>query len=284
MPYKDPEARRAYQRVWQEANREKVRAANRASMRKYRDVRREAARAYQEAHREERRARAQVYWQENRERLLARWQEYYAAHVEERRVYRHAYYEANKEKTQATVQAYRAANPEVRQAEKARRRQREVAGMSAQDRADAVEWRRLIRDDLCFYCRASKTHHVDHYTALANGGTDHWWNLVRACRDCNLRKGSLNGDEFIALSGRVWPSRLRGHDYTGQRAGLLPGQHAAARRARGLQPGLRTRGLRPSGRAGPCPAARLGAELRRRRALFPTFFDPLSGFVGNIPR
>lgn len=172
-------------------------------MRKYRDARRETARVYREAHREERRVRAQVYWQENRERLLARWQEYYAAHVEERRAYRHAYYEANKEKTQVTVRAYRAANPEVRQAEKARRRQREAAGMLTQDRADAVERRRLIRDDPCFYCGAGKTHHVDHYVSLANGGTDHWWNLVRACRRCNLRKGPLNGDEFVALLAQV---------------------------------------------------------------------------------
>ena len=41
---------------------------------------------------------------------------------------------------------------------------------------------------------------VDHFFPLAKGGTDHWFNLVRACRSCNLRKRTMCGTAFLLLT------------------------------------------------------------------------------------
>jgi 5-methylcytosine-specific restriction endonuclease McrA len=75
--------------------------------------------------------------------------------------------------------------------------------MSAQDKAESIEWRRLISGDPCFYCGTAEApaYEDDHYISVANGGTDHWWNLVRACQGCNRRKAAMNGDEFLELMG-----------------------------------------------------------------------------------
>lgn len=73
--------------------------------------------------------------------------------------------------------------------------------MTEQDRAESVEWRKVIKYDPCYYCGATDAgaYEDDHYVSVANGGTDHWWNLVRSCQLCNRRKASMNGDEFLAL-------------------------------------------------------------------------------------
>jgi 5-methylcytosine-specific restriction endonuclease McrA len=73
--------------------------------------------------------------------------------------------------------------------------------MTAEDKAESIEWRKLIVGDSCFYCGTADAavYEDDHYVSVANGGTDHWWNLVRACQDCNRAKSAMNGDEFLAL-------------------------------------------------------------------------------------
>ena len=53
--------------------------------------------------------------------------------------------------------------------------------MDGTDRLLSVCYRLAIRNDPCFYCGSPETAHVDHFFPLAKGGTDHWWNLVRAC-------------------------------------------------------------------------------------------------------
>jgi len=109
------------------------------------------------------------------------------------------YVKAHKER----VRRYRERHPEARATDRARRRVRVTAEFTSEDRAESMAWRKLIKDDPCFYCGAPETHHVDHYISLANGGTEHWWNLVRACSPCNLRKSRMNGDEFLRLLGNA---------------------------------------------------------------------------------
>ena len=64
----------------------------------------------------------------------------------------------------------------------------------------------------CNYC-AGPFEHVDHVIPRSQGGPDEPWNLVPACADCNLRKGTkplheflddlgINLDPFIALLER----------------------------------------------------------------------------------
>lgn len=94
---------------------------------------------------------------------------------------------------------WRRDHPEAVRAYASQRRGRAVEGMTAQDKQESIEWRRLIADDPCFYCGTTDAdvYEDDHYVSIANGGTDHWWNLVRACRPCNRAKAMLNGDEFL---------------------------------------------------------------------------------------
>jgi HNH endonuclease len=58
----------------------------------------------------------------------------------------------------------------------------------------SLRFRVLERDKFrCTYCGATPQHaalHVDHKTPLSEGGTNEIENLVAACADCNLGKGS----------------------------------------------------------------------------------------------
>lgn len=81
----------------------------------------------------------------------------------------------------------------------AQRRGAAAQGMSEQDKLESIEWRKLIASDSCFYCGTTEAaaYEDDHYASIANGGTDHWWNLVRACQPCNRMKATMNGDDFL---------------------------------------------------------------------------------------
>jgi HNH endonuclease len=52
------------------------------------------------------------------------------------------------------------------------------------DQCERFDWK-------CGYCRTElteKTATKDHFVALVNGGTNYIWNIVPACRSCNLKK------------------------------------------------------------------------------------------------
>jgi 5-methylcytosine-specific restriction endonuclease McrA len=187
MPYKDPEKCRAYHAAYQREHAEEHAVHQRAYVQRNPPTPEDS---------EKRRAWVRAWWAEHAEEISER-----------RRDFR----EGNKEyaaKHAARQRRYKESHPEVSSAYKARRRTRAAVGMSAQDRAESVEWRKLIKNDPCFYCGSAETHHVDHYVSLGNGGTDHWWNLVRACAPCNQRKNSMNGDEFLVVQA----GRLSGGD------------------------------------------------------------------------
>lgn len=165
-------------------------------------------RSYEKTHREQHAARQLAYRQRRIERLgkeeVLRLEREYAQakargpHKRPSRYGDEKYVRAHAER----VRRYRERHPEARATDKARRRVRVTVEFTAEDRAESIAWRKLIKDDPCFYCGAAETHHVDHYISLANGGTEHWWNLVRACRTCNHRKNKMNGDDFLRLLGR----------------------------------------------------------------------------------
>lgn len=73
--------------------------------------------------------------------------------------------------------------------------------MDATDRLLSAFYRQAIRNDPCYYCGSSVTDHTDHFFPLAKGGTDHWFNLVRACRSCNFSKRTTCGTAFLLLTG-----------------------------------------------------------------------------------
>lgn len=72
--------------------------------------------------------------------------------------------------------------------------------MDVADRELSVAYRLAIRHDPCFYCGSPETDHVDHFFPIAKGGTDVWWNLVRACSRCNHAKYDRCGTAFLLLT------------------------------------------------------------------------------------
>jgi len=107
------------------------------------------------------------------------------------RPYAQEYYKKNREKMLAASAARDKANPEARKGRKARHRARTLISMSKLDRKKSTLHRKRIKNDPCFYCKGfTSTMHDDHYFPLARGGTDHWFNIVRACSTCNQKKNS----------------------------------------------------------------------------------------------
>jgi hypothetical protein len=112
------------------------------------------------------------------------------------------WYTENLERALETRHAYYADkdNAEIFRAGAARRRQRIEINMTDVDRELSVTYRKTIKNDPCFYCgEISDIMHDDHIVALVHGGTDHWWNLVRACARCNLRKGTMTAEVFMEV-------------------------------------------------------------------------------------
>lgn len=115
-----------------------------------------------------------------------------------KRAYQVEHYLRNRESIIARGARQRKENPEASRSAMSRRRVRRVTAMDATDRLLSAERRRAIRDDPCFYCgEKADVMHDDHVEPLAKGGTDHWWNLVRACGSCNMRKHDKLADHFL---------------------------------------------------------------------------------------
>jgi hypothetical protein len=127
--------------------------------------------------------------------------EYYDRTQAERVEYSRQYREVYADEHRAASRAWAAANPAARQAANARRKQRVQVAMDDTDRLLSALYRLAIRDDPCYYCGSPVTDHTDHFFPLAKGGTDHWWNLVRACEHCNCSKQVMCGTAFLLLSG-----------------------------------------------------------------------------------
>lgn len=109
---------------------------------------------------------------------------------ERRRVYYQKRYQDNKEEILKRQRAYERANPHVRAGINARRRSRTVI-LTPLDKKKSLLWREKIKNNPCYYCNLkTEEMHYDHYFALKLGGTDHWWNIVRACSDCNWLKSA----------------------------------------------------------------------------------------------
>lgn len=148
------------------------------------------------------------YCHEHR-RQSPEWREYQRTYylsrqdelVEYARFYREVYADEHRAYSRAHYAEHGRISPEAQRAAAARRRQRATHGMDDLDRWLSAEYRKAIADDPCFYCGDPETHHVDHFFPIAKGGTDVWFNLVAACRDCNLSKFTTCGTAFLLRAG-----------------------------------------------------------------------------------
>jgi 5-methylcytosine-specific restriction endonuclease McrA len=169
-----------YDRKYRRANAERLRECQR----KYRVANKKKIRArdhhYRELNGDQIRKRKRMRWMDTAEMINARRRENYDDGARDR------------------ARGYRLANIEASRATLARRKVRGRVGMDATDRLLSVEYRKAIAYDSCAYCGAVGEHD-DHKLPLRRGGTDHWWNLHRACRDCNFRKHTMTHEEFLAV-------------------------------------------------------------------------------------
>jgi len=76
-------------------------------------------------------------------------------------------------------------NPEVARANAHRRRHKARERLSREDSNLSVAYRRAIRNDDCFFCGINPGEEDEHWIPISKGGTDHWYNLTRACISCN---------------------------------------------------------------------------------------------------
>jgi len=72
------------------------------------------------------------------------------------------------------------------------------------------EWEVLLEqyNGMCAYCHTGEAEHRDHVVPLKYGGSDSITNILPACADCNLRKGSLMpvewANRFQEIFGYAW--------------------------------------------------------------------------------
>lgn len=162
MPHKDPEKRKAYQKVydkaWAKANRE----SKRASYRAWRVANLEKAREAEKA------------------RALVRSR-------------------ADREKHSAKAAAWAKANPEKVKLIRQRRKARLLDACSPGVRPE--EWQAICEsyDYRCAYCFTEAKLTVDHIVPISKGGKDEPGNVVPACKSCNCSKQAKELKEWLDI-------------------------------------------------------------------------------------
>ena len=139
-------------------------------------------------------AQSRAYYEAHSEEIKARKKKEYEANKEHFRSYQNQWRQDNIEHIRQREKEYRTRRPDVIKAVKAVRR----SGTALTDlaRKKTALYRHVIKDLPCYYC-GSDGAEDDHYYPLARGGTDHWFNLVRACKSCNSSKGSKLASEWV---------------------------------------------------------------------------------------
>jgi 5-methylcytosine-specific restriction endonuclease McrA len=234
----DPEKKRAAQKRYEDANREKIRAKGR----EYSRTHREQANAWHAENRDKMNALAREAYQRKREadpeKLREEWRSYYRRNPEagvartirwqaknkdkfgayrestkEKRAEREKAWSAlNPDKRRLYSQRWRDANPEKvgqwqrenpegRRAIKQARRARE-AGAEGTHTAEDIKRIGDAQGWKCHWCKTPtrRCYHVDHIVPLAKGGSNWPSNLAIACPACNQRK---HASDPIAFAQRL---------------------------------------------------------------------------------
>lgn len=92
-----------------------------------------------------------------------------------------------------------------REAVVARAQRRIARKRAAEGDVTLAQWREILlnHDSKCFYCgTATPDLQMEHKTPLSRGGAHSPGNVVPACKQCNLRKGTLTAEEFAER--RAW--------------------------------------------------------------------------------
>jgi 5-methylcytosine-specific restriction endonuclease McrA len=176
MPYKDPEARKAYQRAHYLANQEKIKAR----VREVWDALPIEIRRERGSRRGNRSQEGTIYYAHNRDRVLASQKQKYENNTEYRQ-----------QRVQSAIQ-WQKDNPDKVALRSIRRKMRKLnAFIEDVDRNTLYE----MYGGCCGICKefidlTQTGFHVDHVIPLSKGGMHGYINTQPAHPKCNLRKGS----------------------------------------------------------------------------------------------
>lgn len=101
--------------------------------------------------------------------------------------------------------AYRLTDEEKRQNKREWNRRQHHARRAGGERPsqDALDSQLAAQHGRCAYCNVVlDAFHVDHKTPIARGGTNELSNLHFTCPRCNMRKGKMTHEEFLASKKR----------------------------------------------------------------------------------
>ena len=102
------------------------------------------------------------------------------------------------------VKEWRKANPDFTRIENVRRAAKKYGQKAT---LTIGEWREIVNEyeGLCAYCFAPYEH-LDHIVPVSKGGASSKENVVPACQNCNLRKGSGSRSGWVPhIASRFWP-------------------------------------------------------------------------------
>lgn len=203
-------------------------------------------RAYYEANREKVKAKVRKYADANRDSVKAKGRDYYARNADTLREKKRQYARDNAEANRSRVKQWRKANPDKlrqqRERELAARALRKpeinaknlaayhalmasnpelvrekrraqaktpkgvIANRAARHRRrgarptkEALEYMAILAADPCSYC-GWPGGEIDHITPITAGGDGEWTNLTAACRRCNARKNDRSLMSFLTES------------------------------------------------------------------------------------
>ena len=109
-----------------------------------------------------------------------------------------SYYEKNKYSIKLSQKSWRSKNKaSINLRNRARALQIKMQGKISQSEIDQLI---MTHDNRCFYCNiilTSSNLHLDHKIPLSRRGPHSIDNLVPACKNCNLKKGTKTDKEFL---------------------------------------------------------------------------------------
>lgn len=200
MSRNDKEQQKEYDRLYYQANQEKIRERKREYRKQNTDKVLAQGRACYQKNREKVLDRAREYRDKNKEKIAEQnkvWREKNKDYLKEEHRKWHL---ANKERVKEKRRARYVENPEKAKADNHRRRAR-MLGLEST--LTPNEWRKILDDHFhrCHYCGAkSDDLHQDHKIPVADGGGYTAENIVPACQSCNQAKHTEKYGKFVEES------------------------------------------------------------------------------------
>ena len=144
-----------------------------------------------------------VRYAENKDEIAEYQREYYKENGAEMRKKSREKYKEEQPERRAQWKAWYD-TPEGKAKDKARVDMRRARRKKAKVGEIPDGYREILSENqegLCYYCKRDLNVtgiHLDHKDSLSRGGEHSFENFALACPDCNMRKGTMSEDEFIA--------------------------------------------------------------------------------------